>query len=196
MLIVAITGGMGSGKSQVSRLFAKYDIPFIDADAIARQLSSKNNEAYPFICSHFGQSILKKNGEIDRAVLRKIVFSNEQERLWLEQLLHPMILKQLQKETEQISGSYCLVEIPLLAETSRPAWVNRILVVDAPQALRIERIKKRDGLSEETIEAILEAQADREKRLAIADDVIENKGSIQELSEKVAKLHHQYCHLR
>jgi dephospho-CoA kinase len=192
MLVVAITGGIGSGKSRVTRLFRQHGTPYIDADKVARELSSQAGKAYPAICSHFGKTILESNGEINRPKLRKIVFSQPEKRLWLEKLLHPMINQEIEQRLKQLDAPYCTVEIPLLAETGRKAWMDRVLVVDAPKKIRIERIKKRDSLKDAEIKAIFSTQATRKKRLSMADDVIENTGELKDLATQVKKIHNYY----
>jgi dephospho-CoA kinase len=193
MLTVAITGGIGSGKSQVSQLFRQHKIPCIDADSIAREISAPGGEAYPAICTHFGQPILLTDGSINRLALRRYIFTHPEDRIWLEQLMHPIILQRMQQQVGELEAAYCLVEIPLLAEVGRESWIDRVLVVDAPSKLRIERIQKRDSISEADIKPILATQAPRKQRLDMADDVIENTDSLADLAAKVDQLHQYYC---
>lgn len=195
MLVVALTGGVGSGKSTVTRLFRKQGVTTIDVDKIAHELSARGAVAYADLCDHFGQGILDKTGEINRKKLRKIVFAEPRERKWLEQLLHPLILDEAAKRVDRADGVYCIIEIPLLAEQGAPEWVNRVLVVDASKAIRINRVAKRDAMPVSGIHAMMQAQTNRKKRLAIADDVIENTGTLDDLAEKVSQLHQYYLHL-
>lgn len=195
MLVIAITGGIGSGKSRVSRLFRAHRVPHLNADKISHELCQQKGAAYSAIKHQFGQIILEENGDINRQRLGKIVFSQPEQRLWLEQLLHPMINQEMTNRIQALDAPYCTVEIPLLAETGKKEWVGRVLVVDAPSKIRIARIKKRDSLTDAEIKTILSTQAKRKDRLAIADDVIENTGDLRNLAEKVEQMHGYYLHL-
>lgn len=195
MLVVAITGGLGSGKTQVSHLFKQEGVPYIDADTIARKLTSQGGDAYTAIRQHFGHIILQPNGDINRQTLRKIIFAQPEQKEWLEKLLHPLINRRMKEQIAQSNAPYCVVEIPLLAESGKKDWVDRVLVIDCPSKSRIERVKSRDNLSETEIKTILESQVTRSERLAIADEVLENTGSLKELREKVKHLHDYYLHL-
>lgn len=195
MLVIAITGGIGSGKSEVSRLFRQHNIPSVSADDIVREITAPEGEAYHPICNHFGQNRVLKSGALDRSALRQMIFSDSEQRKWLEQLLHPIILRRIQEKIATWQAAYCVVEIPLLAETTRPDWVDRVLVVDAPRSLQIKRVKERDSLNDSEIEAILSTQSSSGQRLTLADDVIDNKGSVVDLAFKVNELHHYYLEL-
>lgn len=198
MLIIGLTGGIGSGKSTVARLFADKGIPVIDADVIARHLTMPNEPALHAIVDHFGIPILQKDGSLNRTALRDIVFNNPAERQWLEQLLHPLIREKISQELASISASglcppYCLVVIPLLLETGAYPFLDRILVVDAPESLQIERIIARDNTPSDNARAIITAQTTREERLKHANDVIINEGSLADLLPQIDKLHGQYA---
>ena len=195
MMVVAITGGMGSGKSRAARLFQELGVASIDTDEIARQLTTPTGAAYEAICQHFGPIILPSGLLIDRDQLRKIIFTQPKERAWLEGLLHPMITEQVKEQIKTLDSPYCVVQIPLLAEVGDQDWINRVLVIDASSKIRLERIQKRSDLSAEEVKAIFETQATRTERLAIADDIIENNGSKAELLEKTRNMHDYYLHI-
>ena len=195
MMVVAITGGMGSGKSRASKMFQELGVPCIDTDEIARQLTQPNGAAYEAICQHFGPIILPGGLLIDRDQLRKIIFTQPKERKWLEQLLHPMITEQAKQHVEELDTHYCMVEVPLLAEKGKKEWMDRTLVIDSASKLRVERIQKRSNLSADEIRNIFATQATRNERLSIADDIIENNGPKEELQEKVENMHHYYLHI-
>ncbi len=195
MLVIGLTGGIGSGKSTVSHLFAQLGVPIIDADLIARQITESNDQALSSIIEHFGKKIVSENGALNRAVLRDIIFNHPPERLWLEDLLHPLIREEMQQQIRQLSEPYCIAVIPLLLEVEFHSFINRILVVDAPENLQIERTRHRDQIQSSQIEAILKTQAHRHDRIARAHDVIVNDGTLEDLIPQVEKLHQQYLKL-
>lgn len=192
MLIIGLTGGIGSGKSTVATLFAALGAPVIDADLIARKMV--NDEAMlTKISAHFGMAVLDQRGQLNRAWLAQCVFADPSQRKWLEQLLHPQIAAEIKRRILQLDTSYCVVVIPLLAETvTAQQLVERVLVVDAPEAQQIARTMRRDKLALTEVRAILASQVGREQRLSIADDVIYNSGDIPALQQAVLDLHHKY----
>lgn len=192
MKVIGLTGGMGSGKTTVANLFAKLGTPIIDADLIAHQLTVTQSPAWQKIVEHFGQSVLKEDKTLDRRKLRALVFENAKERQWLESLLHPLVRQEIKNQVEKLEAAYCLVVIPLLVETGPHPYLDRILVVDAPEALQIERLKTRDQSSKEAIQAILKIQVEAAKRLAAAHDVIHNDSDLKHLNEQVLKLDKSY----
>ncbi|KTD20684.1 dephospho-CoA kinase [Legionella londiniensis] len=192
MYTIALTGNIASGKSTVARQFAKLGITIIDADQISKELTSKNQPAAKEIVQHFGRSVLNESGEINRAELRKIIFNYPQERKWLEELLHPLIRKEIKQQVQTAQGPYCIIEIPLLPKRSDYPYLNRILFIKAPKDLQLKRIEKRDHCPKEEALKILQAQACEEKHLAHADDVLHNDGSLEELRMKVINLHAKY----
>jgi len=197
MLIIGLTGGVGSGKSTVAKLFADKGIPVIDADLIARQTTQAGEPSLIAIVEHFGIHILLKDGNLDRAKLRSIIFQNPAERLWLEQLLHPLIREKITAQLALISANnhpapYCLIVIPLLLETDSYPFIDRILVVDVPEHLQVARVSMRDQTVASGAKAIVDAQIGREERLKKADDVIVNAGTVADLVPQIDKLHHQY----
>lgn len=195
MLKIGLTGGIGSGKSTVAELFADLGITIIDADVIAREVVQPGSRALKQIAAHFGPGILEADETLNRRALRDKIFDNETERKWLEQLLHPLILEEMRQQSEKAPGTYCILVIPLLLEIAPYEIIGRILVVDAPETLQAERARQRDQLSQTQIDAILKAQTSRLQRLAVADDVIHNDGSLADLKQQVLKLHNRYLEL-
>lgn len=196
---VALTGGIGSGKSTIANLFAMLDVPIIDADIVARQVVEKGSPLLAEIVSHFGEQILLANGELDRTALRHIVFQSESEKQWLNQLLHPAIRTEMLKQLNESSAPYVLWVVPLLIENQLTEFCDRILVVDVLPEIQLERATKRDKSKEETIKNIMASQVDRQTRLSYADDVIENNLPLDDnaihLAHQVAKLHKHYLTL-
>lgn len=192
MLIVGLTGGIGSGKSTVARLFSERGVPVIDTDIIAREMTKPGSAAYPSIIKHFTQTVLLPDGSLDRGKLREIIFANAKQRLWLENLLHPLIRHNLEQQIKKLTAPYCIAVIPLLFEVEFYSLVNRILVIDAPESLQIKRVMARDHIPQSRIQAILDTQASREDRVARAHDVIVNDGDLANLVVQVDKLHEIY----
>lgn len=192
MFVLGLTGGIGSGKSAVAACFKKYGIKVVDADIAARKVVEPGMPALKAIAEHFGEQVLQADGTMDRAALRSIVFNDEQQRHWLEQLLHPAIGEWIAAELASATSVYAILESPLLLETEQRKSTQRALVVDVSKELQIERATARDDNSREQIEAIIAAQLPREERLARADDVIDNSGSLADLESAVETLHQQY----
>lgn len=192
MLVIGLTGGIGSGKSTVAERFAARGVPVIDADLIARALVEPGQPALERIAGAFGPQVLDTHGRLDRARLRRHVFANPGQRKRLEALLHPLIRQEMRDRVQRLSAAYCLLVIPLLLETGQTDLVQRILVVDAPDALRYQRLAQRDGLTRDDIDAIMSAQINRAQRLAAAHDVIVNDGDLDNLDRRVEELHRRY----
>jgi dephospho-CoA kinase len=195
--LIGLTGGIGSGKSTVADTFAALGAGVVDTDQIAHRLTAPNGAAMPAILAEFGTTIADTTGAMDRAAMRELVFSDSLARRRLEAILHPMIGAETTRALEAVDGPYRIVVVPLLVEGRH--WrsrVDRVLVVDCPRALQIERVIQRNGLALDQIEAILDAQATREERLAQADDVIDNAGSPAALPAQINALHAEYCQLR
>lgn len=186
--IVALTGGIASGKSTVAELFASRQIEIIDADLIAREVVEPGQPALAKIKDHFGDQVLLKDGQLDRKKLREIIFSIPQHKQWLNNLLHPLIQQRTQQRIAQCSGQWCLWVVPLLVENQLQYLAQRVIVVDSEEEKQIERVCERDGISRSQALAIIHSQATRQQRLAIADDVIDNNLSKSALAEKVSQL--------
>ena len=195
MLIIGLTGGIGSGKSVVSDKFNSLGITVVDADVASRTVVEAGQPALSEIESHFGPNILTKEGVLDRAQLREIIASDSEERIWLESVLHPRIGDQIAEELAESNSPYTVYVAPLLLETNSQKMCSRVLVVDVPEEIQIQRTAKRDEVSEVQIEKIASAQMAREERLEKADDVLLNTGTIKELEEQVLKLHQQYLEM-
>ena len=194
-MIIGLTGGIGSGKTEVSRRFEKLGIQVVDADIIARQVVEPKSHALNQITKHFGLHILTEDLQLNRSKLREIIFANPLEKIWLENLLHPIIRAETIKQLNGTTSIYCILVSPLLLEKDQHTLVNRILVIDTDPALQISRASARDSSSPEQIERIIATQHSREKRLAQADDVITNTGDLNNLDQQVNALHHFYLTL-
>jgi len=192
MLVVGLTGGIGSGKSTVAALFAEKNVPIIDTDVIARELTQPGQHAYQEIIHHFTHQILQKDKTIDRSKLRHIIFTHDSERHWLERLLHPLIREEMKRQTNFHQTPYCIIVIPLLTESTPDPIIQRILVVDTTEELQKSRVEERDRISADILSRILDSQSSREKRLKKADDVITNTGHLEELKAQVEDLHQRY----
>lgn len=195
MLVVGLTGGIGSGKTVVSNGFAAHGVPVIDTDLIARELVEPGQAALAEIAAEFGADCLDEAGRLRRAVLRERVFADPVARQRLEALLHPRIRALAQQRIAAQTAPYGLLVIPLLAETGMSDLVDRVLVVDAPEAEQIRRVMARDRIDATQAQRILAAQASRRQRLALADEVVENAGDLIELERRVAALHTYYLRL-
>ena len=194
-LVVGLTGGIGSGKSSVSELFAELGATIIDTDQLARELVEPGTQGLDSVIAHFGNELLDKAGHLDRAKLRDIVFADPARRRQLENIMHPLIRTEVKQHIASADGAYCIVCIPLLLETGQEQTVDRVLVVDAPRETRIERVLQRDDSPRATIEGILAAQIGRQQRLDCADDVIDNSGNLDNLRPQVQALHNKYLKL-
>lgn len=195
MLRIGLTGGIGSGKSTVAHHFEALGIPVIDADVIAHQLVDKGSSELAAIVDHFGEQILNADGSLDRGKLRQLVFAERSERQVLEDILHPRIREEMLRQAAGLDCPYCILSIPLLVESGWTNILDRVLVVDAPYDLQIQRASARDGATRESIEAIIKSQVDRETRLAVADDVLSNDRDLETLLAQVEALHRKYLTL-
>ncbi|MBV4412517.1 dephospho-CoA kinase [Enterobacteriaceae bacterium YMB-R22] len=192
---VALTGGIGSGKSTIADAFARSGIAVIDADIIARQVVEPGKPALRAIVEHFGADMLLPDGSLNRRRLRELIFVQAAEKAWLNALLHPLIQQQTQEYIASASSPYVIWVVPLLVENNLSAKADRILVVDVSVATQLARTIKRDGVSLEQAQKIIAAQATREERLAVADDIINNDGEPQSAIAEVASLHQRYLTL-
>lgn len=192
-LLIALTGGIASGKTAVAELFAKLGVPVLDTDQIARDVVAPGMPALEQLVAEFGAEILDAQGKLDRARMRERVFSDPAQRRKLESITHPEIRAELARRSAAAGGDYQVHVIPLLVETGRADAYDRLLVVDCPQSAQIERLVARDGTSREQAEEILAAQVSREERLDAAHDVIENTGTLADLERFVQTLHRNYA---
>lgn len=195
VFVVALTGGIGSGKSTITRLFRKPGVTIIDADEISRQVVQPGTIALKKIVEHFGKQILLADSSLDRAQLRTIIFNNTQQRLWLNQLLHPLINDETKKQINQVTMGYILWVVPLLFENELQYSVDRILVIDVDPELQVERICKRDNIDENLAKKMLSSQLLNNERLSYADDIIINNTNPETLISNVERLHEQYLTL-
>lgn len=193
MYVVAITGGIGSGKTTVANQFAELGIEVVDADVIAREVVEPGTPALAAIAAHFGSAVITPAGQLDRRRLRERVFTDPQAKSWLNALLHPLIRTEMQRQCAAARSPYCLLVVPLLVENRLTALANRVLVIDVDEATQIERTCRRDGVSHEQAQAILAAQASRAERLAAADDVLDNQnGTLEAIKSRILALHETY----
>lgn len=194
MLTIALTGGIGSGKSEATKIFSSLGVPIVDLDIIAHQLTAEKQPLVIKIAEIFGQEYLSASGALDRTKMRQLVFANDQARKQLNEILHPAIYKEAIKQLQQYSNQpYVVLAIPLLEEDSIYATsIDRILVIDCEPEKQIERVKQRSQLTEREIQQIIEAQMPRQTRIKMADDLIENNGSIADLRRKIENLHQKY----
>jgi dephospho-CoA kinase len=195
MLRVGLTGGIGSGKSTAAALFAGHGVPVIDADEIARQLVTPGQPAYEQVLKTFGSDIIDTGGRLDRDRLRRIVFADPEQRKRLEAILHPLVRREIQRQTQRLQTAYCIIVIPLLIEANQRDLVDRVLVIDVDEGLQLQRVAARSQLTEDEIRKIIDAQLSRNERLRHADDVILNNTDLGELRISVDTLHERYLAL-
>jgi dephospho-CoA kinase len=196
MFSVGLTGGIASGKTTVSNLFADLGVPIVDTDVISRKLLQPGELAYRQVCDHFGDDILGADGEINRAALRKLVFSNPQHKSWLEKMLHPLIYQRSLDAIKQHSeAAYVLVVVPLLFESGFQSLADRVLAVDCPAEQQIRRLMKRDDIDEELARSMLAQQLSNAERRARAHDIIDNREDDADLGAQVNALHQFYLQL-
>lgn len=194
-MIIGLTGGIGSGKTAVSDSFESLGIDVVDADLASRVVVQKGKPCLLKIAQHFGEDILTKEAELDRAKLREIIFKSEEEKNWLESLLHPAIANQIQDELNASKSPYTILVSPLLLETNQKDFCSKVLVVDVPVETQVERTLKRDGVSKEQVQAIINSQISRNDRLNLADEVIVNDGTLEDLEIAVKILHEKFLSL-
>ncbi|NND45831.1 MAG: dephospho-CoA kinase [Xanthomonadales bacterium] len=192
VFVVALTGGIASGKTTVANLFQKRGVDIVDTDLIARSLVEPGQPMLASVVAAFGQELLDAYGRLKRRKLRDIIFSQEEKREQLEAMMHPQIAVEARRLINRVQSPYCILVIPLLAEKGGFAGVDRVLVVDADADTQLGRLTDRDGVSEEQARHAMGAQVSRERRLSFADDVIRNDGSLAELEAEVDRLHQSY----
>ena len=193
--VVGLTGGIGSGKSAAADRFAELNITVVDADIASRAVVEPGMPALLAIEEHFGSDILQADGYLDRTQLRHKVFADPTERKWLQNLLHPLINQYIKDKISASSSPYTVLVNPLLIESGQHVWCQRLLVIDVPTEVQIERTMARDNNTREQVENILNAQADRDTRIGLADDVISNEQDLAHLHAEVDKLHDLYLTL-
>ena len=197
MFIIGMTGGIGSGKSEALKIFESLNIKVIDLDNIAKEITDTSHQAIQEIKLVFGDVIFDKDNRLDRKKLREIIFSEKDQKINLEKILHPKILEEVMKRLNVLSNeSYVVIDIPLLFETNQyTSLISRSLVIDCKVNDQIERVKKRDGIDTSVIQSIIEQQVGRNYRIERADDVVVNEGSIEKLEESIKALHKKYLNL-
>jgi dephospho-CoA kinase len=193
--VVVLTGGIASGKTAVSNCFERLGVPVIDTDLIAREVVQAGRPALAAIVGQFGKGVLDGSGELDRSQMRSLIFSDPVSKKKLESILHPAIAREVQLRLNNVASDYCILVVPLLAESGRYEDSDRVLVVDVDESTQLQRLLARDGISDKLATAMLRAQAGRKQRLELADDVIDNSGSLAELDQAVAALHAHYRQL-
>ncbi|EKO3810005.1 dephospho-CoA kinase [Vibrio harveyi] len=191
--VIGLTGGIASGKTTVANLFKQqFKIDIVDADIVAREVVEPGTPGLNAIIEHFGTDIVRDDQTLDRAKLREKIFSNPEEKAWVNGLLHPMIREKMLEDLEQVTSDYALLVVPLLVENKLDSLCDRVLVVDVEPQTQISRTVKRDNVSEEQAKAILASQASREQRLALADDVVKNNPDDPDLLLQITDLHEKY----
>ncbi|MFL0814512.1 dephospho-CoA kinase [Vibrio parahaemolyticus] len=192
-LVIGLTGGISSGKTTVANLFKQqFKIDIVDADIVAREVVEPGTPGLNAIIQHFGQDITHDDNTLDRAKLREKIFSNPEEKAWLNALLHPIIREKMIEDLQQVTSDYALLVVPLLVENNLDSLCDRVLVVDVEPETQISRTVKRDNVSEEQAHAILASQASRQQRLDIADDVVKNNPNDPDLLLQITDLHEKY----
>lgn len=195
MYFIGLMGNIASGKSAAVSFFKEQAITTISADEVARELVAAKQPALAQIATHFGSIIIGPSGELDRQALRDIIFANPQERLWLEELLHPLIRKTIKEKVFNSTSPYTIIEIPLLKAREDYPFLNRVLIILASSQRQLERLRQRDKVSREQAMAILAAQPDLASRMNLADDVVLNDGNLADLEKKIKKMHQYYLQL-
>ena len=189
---VGLTGGIGSGKTTVKNFFAELGVPTIDADEISHRITKPGQAAFDEVVARFGKESLDETGHLDRKRLRALVFSEPGLKKKLETIIHPRVRAEIREFTERTDYPYCIICIPLLLETGAQSGVDRVLVVDASEALQVARVSRRDNTTEDQTRNIIKAQASRSERLRAAHDIIVNDGNINDLEPQVESLHERY----
>ena len=195
MLKIGLTGGIGCGKSTVTSIFKQLNIPVIDADEIAHQLVAVGQPALMLIQQTFGVHSLQTDGSLNRDVIRELVFTHPEQKQKLEAIIHPLVYQTIAEKIALLNAPYCILSIPLLFETNNADFVNRVLVVDCPVEAQIERVQKRDNLTVERVQSIMDTQVSRAFRTAHAHDIIDNTKTTTELAKQVENLHNLYLSL-
>lgn len=193
--MLVLTGGIAAGKTAVSDLFAQRGVPVIDTDRIAHEIVEPGQPALQRIIKAFGPEFLGADGRLDRKKMRNAIFSSPRQKTRLESILHPAIASEVNHRIAQIAAPWCILVVPLLAETSLFPWIDRVLVVDVEESAQIKRVMARDKISQQQARSILDAQTGRQQRLALADDILDNSGTLKQLEARVDKLYDKYTAL-
>lgn len=194
-LIVGLTGGIGSGKTAASDSFSRLGVPVVDADVIAREALQQGSPLLDEVIEHFGTNLLDASGQLERSALRAIIFEQPEAKHWLEDLIHPWVRQRIITALTHLEAPYAILSSPLLLETGQDQLVDRVLVVDVPPTLQIERVHQRDQNSPELIRKIIQQQIDRSSRIAAADDLLDNSGDLPHLARQIESLHQHYLEL-
>ena len=195
MFKVALTGGIAAGKTAVSDYFQTLGVPVIDTDIISRQIVEPGQSAFKAIVEQFGSEMLSQDDRLNRKVLREIVFNQPEKRRQLENITHPAIHQAVMTQLKSLQANYVILVIPLLVESGNKYQQDRVLLVDIPESLQIQRVMQRDQISEQQAKQILQAQSTRQQRLDIADDIVLNSADISSLQQQIAELHRKYLAL-
>jgi len=195
MLVVGVTGGIGSGKTAATDRFQALGIKVVDADLASRVVVEPGRPALQAIAEHFGPGVISEDGSLNRRALREIVFARPDERKWLERLTHPLIAQEILQQIQSSTSPYTILASPLLLESGQSRMAQRVLVIDVPEDVQIARTTSRDNTDVAGVKAIIAAQMKREDRVAKADDVIVNDQSLQALHDAVDRLHQHYLEL-
>ena len=195
VFVVGLTGGIGSGKAVATAIFENLGIDIVDADEVARDVVEVGSEGLRQIAEHFGERILLEDGSLNRAALREKVFAAEEEKHWLNGLLHPLIRSRMQQLISESTSPYCILSVPLLVENKLTEMCNHVVVVDCPEAMQLERALKRDGSTEQTIKSIMASQATRKERVDAANDVLDNSTTLEALASQISILHQKLLSL-
>jgi dephospho-CoA kinase len=194
-LVIGLTGGIASGKSLVGAMFVKLGAALVDTDVVAREVVALGEPGLAAVAAKFGRAVLLPSGELNRPALRSLVFADDAKRLALESILHPLIRSRTRMKLSQLEAPYALVAVPLLVETSFGELVERILVVDCPESMQLERLMRRDAIPKPEALAMVRAQVDRATRLKAAHDVVDNSGTPDATRRQVEILHRRYLDL-
>lgn len=195
MLTIGLTGGIGCGKTTVTQLFEKRNVPVIDADIISHAIVQPTQPTLLLLKNTFGKQVLLANGELDRKYLRELIFNEPSKKETLEDIMHPIIYTRMHNELAKFDDPYGILSVPLLLETNHQTQVDRVLVIDCPETDQIQRVKTRDQLSDHIINSIMNAQCSRSLRISLADDILINNESLASLDIKVQKLHEFYLQM-
>ena len=194
-MIIGLTGGIGSGKSSAAALFEDIGVDLIDADDLARDSLSINSEGYKLLIEEFGDKYLDENKNINRELIRKLIFNDSNAKSKLESIIHPIVRSGIETFIKNKKSDYCIIVVPLIFETNSSKIYDRVLVIDCDVDVQISRTSKRDNQTKSDIENIVNKQATREQRLSIADEVIVNNGSLDLLRNEVLKIHKKYLEI-